>query len=478
MVQHYGIDLGTRNTAAECGSGRLASATGGTVPSAVAYDSLSNEIVIGDDALKVLRSSDAAVRDRWRVALSFKTSLDSDDPLVQTPKGAKLAADVLEDYFRGLVDLANQRGLPPLETAVFSIPVGFGPVSRTRLLEAARLAGIQPQGVVSESTAAYLRIVHQLGNAERVAVVDWGAGTLDVSVLRISGSGALVEESACQGSTVAGDRIDLAIYESLAARARRDGRKIPSIEQIDPQLLRTVLDKCERAKIALSDAAISRDATEIVFAAFTDGIGAAFELSARQLTELTAPLCDLALRVLESAVAEAGLSVAQLDRVIFVGGCTGIRGFRTLAESRYGLSVAFPSSPEWVVASGALEVARGHASFQSVQEFGCVLDDGHFLPLTHSSAFDGSSAQVTVATTEAAELASLVFADRQGDRTTVAGALSVPLQGHIGEPVQIQTTLRRDLTVEIEAWSHCNKRHEDARRLRIANTRFRFKVGK
>jgi len=70
----------------------------------------------------------------------------------------------------------------------------------------------------------------------------------------------------------------------------------------------------------------------------------------------------------------------------------------------------------------------------------------------------------------------LVFAERQAGRTSVAGTLSVPLQGHLGEPVHIKTTLRRDLTVGVKAWSHCCDHAQDVREMSIDNTRFRFRV--
>jgi molecular chaperone DnaK (HSP70) len=429
----------------------------------------------GDAAIDLLRSSDPALRARWSVATSFKTALDSDGPFVQTPQGAKTPAEVLEDYFRGLVALAVKSGRPALKSAVFSIPVGFSARSRARLLHAAESAGIQPIAVVSESTAAYLSMLHGLGAAERVAVVDWGAGTLDVSVLRIMGSssaGFVIEEQACSGSRIAGDHIDMAIYESIAARARADGRQVGTFDQIPVELSRSVLSECEFAKIALG----GLSSHDLVFGPFTDRKPAKFAMTAEDLRSLAAPARAAAFKVLDGAIESSGASIGQFDRIIFVGGCTGIRGFRDEAKSRYGQAATFPTSPEWVVAQGALEVASGHAAYESVQEFGCVLDDGYFLPLTHSANFDGTAEVVQVAATESTRRASLVFAERQAERTSVAGSLSVPLQGHLGEPVHIKTTLRRDLTVGVEAWSQCCDSAWDVREMSIENTRFRFRV--
>jgi hypothetical protein len=92
------------------------------------------------------------------------------------------------------------------------------------------------------------------------------------------------------------------------------------------------------------------------------------------------------------------------------------------------------------------------------------------------SEFNGRSNDVTVAATESTRVASLVFAEQQGSRTSMVGSLSVPLLGHMGEPVGIRTTMRRDLTVHVKAWSHCAREEQDAREMSIDNTRFRFRV--
>ena len=479
MPEHYGIDLGTRNTAVEWKAGRLTAVGAGTIPSAIAYDKLSDEIKCGEEALAILTSPDAELRDRWSVATSFKTALSSDLPFVSAGGRTLTAEQVLRDYFKLLARQASRKEFPELATAVFSIPVGFDAKSRVRLLDAARSAGIEPLGIVGESTAAYLRILHELGAAERVAIVDWGAGTLDISVLRIGsagGLGAVIDEFSCEGSGIAGDRIDAAIYESFAAEARASGRDIPAIENVPAQLRRAVFRAIERAKIALSSRENRVDAFDVPFLAFTDGKFANFRLTGAGLKAIAAQAVSHVFEVLERSIKKAGLAVAQLDRIIFVGGCTRVLGFLEEARRRYAQAAVFPEDREWVVSSGALEVARGHAVYESVQQFGCVLDDGSFLPLSHANAFDGQSSQITVAATESTHLASLVIAERQGERDALVGTLSVPLQGHVGEPVHLRTTLAKDLTVQVRAWSHCGLDSLDSRELTITNTRCRFRV--
>lgn len=471
----YGIDLGTRNTAVECMSGKLSGAMGSTIPSAVAYDSMTDEVRCGDDAMQLLgRTEDVQ---RWSVARSFKTALESDGPFIRAGMRCYSATDVLRDFLRGIVKQVEAADLPPLCDAVLSIPVGFSAVSRERLTQVAHDAGIRVRGLVSESTAAYLQIAQIDGFAQRVAVVDWGAGTLDVSILNITNigvGGAVIEESACLGSMIAGDAIDVAIYQALATKARHQGRSIPPMESVDVAVLRPILSACERAKISLCDEAQPRQEASVVVPVFSDGKLASFTITRSELIELAKPARTAALQVLTDSLERAGLADDQLDRVIFVGGCTRIAGFQEEATRRFGPAVVFPQSPEWTVAGGALRVARGKALYESIQQFCCVLDDGFLFPLTTRQTFDGTSQSIVVATTESTAHAALVFAEREGN--TAIGNLSVPLVGHVGEPVEIATTLKKDLTVEIVAFSQCGDRAKDERAINYANTRFRFRV--
>lgn len=475
MTVVYGIDLGTRNTAVECMSGKLSGATGSTIPSAVAYDSMTDEVRVGDDAMQLLGSAEHV--HRWSVARSFKTALEFDGPFIRAGVRDYSAADVLRDFLRGIVKQVAAAGLPPLCDAVLSIPVGFSAVSRMRLTQAAEDVGIRVHGLVSESTAAYLQIAQVDGFAQRVAVVDWGAGTLDVSILNITNigiGGAVIEESACLGSMIAGDAIDAAVYQALATKARQQGRSIPPMESVDVSVLRPILNACERAKISLCDDALPRHEASVIVPVFSDRKVASFTIARAELIELSKLARTAALQVLSDSLERAGLVDTQLDRVIFVGGCTRIAGFREEARNRFGPAAVFPESPEWTVAGGALRVARGLARYESIQQFCCVLDDGSLFPLTTGQRFDGKSQSIVVATTESTAHAALVFAEREGN--TAIGTLSIPLVGHVGEPVEIQTTLREDLTVEIVAYSRCGDRTKDERRINYANTRFRFRV--
>jgi molecular chaperone DnaK len=476
-MEPYGIDFGTRNTAVDCRRGRLSDEGGRTIPSAVAYDSFSPAMRFGVEAIELLKTKGS--RTRWSVITSFKTALTREQAvLVRTPLGDKTAMDVLTDYLRHLVQRASVDRKPLLEAAAFSIPVGFPAKARRNLLKAARNAGITVKGLVSESTSAYLSVMGQLGGCERAAVVDWGAGTLDVSVVSIAGGGgaqSIIEESACKGSCLAGDEIDRAIYESFATEARLQGRAIPEFEKLPTPLQCSLLRICELEKIAMSEKGEPADA-HVYFEHFADGKLAEFHFSATSLLRITERHRQRLFQIVDEAIADSGVSLDQIDRIMFIGGCTSLIGVREEAGRRYGPKAVIPQSPEWVVAAGALAIADRSASFECLQDFGCVLDDGVFLQLNDHRRFDGKGHDRYVAATDTSGRASLVIASREGSDERMAGAMAVPLQGHVGEPIRITTTLCEDLTVQVQACSTCGIVPEDERSIDIADTRFRFRA--
>lgn len=95
---------------------------------------------------------------------------------------------------------------PDFDEAVFSIPVDFSARARTELLEAAKCIGIKVKGFVSESSAAYISKINDIKAFSKVMVIDFGGGTLDLSILNLKDK--KVYEDAVYGIKFGGDDID------------------------------------------------------------------------------------------------------------------------------------------------------------------------------------------------------------------------------------------------------------------------------
>jgi molecular chaperone DnaK (HSP70) len=136
-----------------------------------------------------------------------------------------------------------------------AIPVGWAPAGRRALRRAAEQAGIRLAGFVSESTAAFAKYRDRFGSVDEVAVFDWGAGTLDISVLRIAGGQhgvSSIEEKHCARSDAAGDTIDTVIAQRLHRQMQQSDQSLPDWEQVDPDERTRLCHQAEFAKIALS----------------------------------------------------------------------------------------------------------------------------------------------------------------------------------------------------------------------------------
>ena len=138
------------------------------------------------------------------IITSFKSMLGTDEEVVIN--GTRYSGKELAALFLKHVKATVQEAGGDLQEAVFSIPVDHSAQARTDLLWAAKEAGIAVKGFVSESSAAYISKFESIKSFSKVMVIDFGGGTLDLSIL--SCRNMHVYEEAVYGVQFGGDDID------------------------------------------------------------------------------------------------------------------------------------------------------------------------------------------------------------------------------------------------------------------------------
>ena len=231
----------------------------------------------------------------------------------------------------------------PVNQAVITVPAYFNDAQRQATRDAGRIAGLEVLRLVNEPTAAALAYGLDKRKAGVVAVYDLGGGTFDISILRLHDG--IFEVLATNGDThLGGDDIDnllLAIaLEDIANEWQRDLGAIPGAVQL---LRRAVI----RAKEDLS---------------FTPRVRLDFEYEGRKYQrELTreaferiiTPIVDRTLGPCRDCLADAGLTVDQIDEVVLVGGSTRIPLVRSVVERLFRARPHTELNPDEVVALGA-----------------------------------------------------------------------------------------------------------------------------
>ncbi|WP_213450141.1 molecular chaperone DnaK [Rhizomonospora bruguierae] len=259
--------------------------------------------------------------------------------------------EISAQVLRKLTDDAARYLGQPVRSAVVTVPAYFDDAQRTATRDAGRIAGLDVLRIINEPTAAALAYgLHHRGH-QTVLVVDLGGGTLDVSVLDV-GDGVVRVRATAGDTHLGGDDFDRRLVDRLAgefARARGvDLRR-------DPAALQRLSEAAERAKVELSE--IERTQVSLPFIAPGNATGTRHlnsTLTREGLEELTADLLERCVAPVRRAMTDAGVTEADLDEVILIGGATRMPAVRALVRRLTGdREPTIVEQPDEVVALGA-----------------------------------------------------------------------------------------------------------------------------
>ncbi len=236
-----------------------------------------------------------------------------------------------------------------VEKAVITVPAYFNDDQRRATKDAGRIAGLEVLRLVNEPTAAALAYGLDKKKGGKIAVYDLGGGTFDISILEV-GDGVF-EVKAVNGDThLGGDNFDQRIIDWLVEEFKKEtGIDLRN----DPMAMQRLKEAAEKAKIELS----SVMETEINLPFITaDASGpkhlikkltrAKFESLIRDLVEKTIEPCELAMK-------DAGITPADVDEVILVGGSTRVPLVQQIVKEIFGKEPRKDINPDEAVALGA-----------------------------------------------------------------------------------------------------------------------------
>lgn len=234
--------------------------------------------------------------------------------------------------------------------AVITVPAYFNDAERQATKEAGQIAGLDVKRIINEPTAAALAYGLDKKNKDmKIAVYDLGGGTFDISILEL-GDGVFEVKSTNGDVHLGGDDFDSRIMNWLADEFKNE--KNIDLRK-DPMALQRLKEAAEKAKIELS----SGNETEINLPYITSIDGVPEHLVKKISRAKFEQLCDdLIKRTLEpcrKAVADAGVSVSEIDEVILVGGSTRIPRIVEEVEKFFGKKPSKGVNPDEVVAVGA-----------------------------------------------------------------------------------------------------------------------------
>ncbi len=233
--------------------------------------------------------------------------------------------------------------------AVITVPAYFNDSQRQATKDAGQIAGLEVMRIINEPTAAALAYGLDKKKNETIAVYDFGGGTFDISILEV-GDG-VVEVKSTNGDThLGGDNIDQRIIDWLVQEFKKDTGVDVSKDQMALQRLK---EAAEKAKIELSAVLETEINLPFLTADASGPKHMSKNLTRARLEQMTADILDRAIGPCKQALADAGLTPAQIDEVVLVGGSTRIPKVQQQVRDLFGKEPNKSVNPDEVVAVGA-----------------------------------------------------------------------------------------------------------------------------
>lgn len=204
--------------------------------------------------------------------------------------------------------------------AVITVPAYFSDSQRQATKDAGRIAGLEVLRIINEPTAASLAYGIDKSDDHTVMVYDLGGGTFDVSILDV-GDGVF-EVKATNGDThLGGDDFDQKIVDWMVAEFKKNEGIDLSNDRMAMQRLR---EAAEKAKIELSGVLTTNINLPFITAGAEGPKHLDMDLTRAKFDELTADLVERTMEPTRKAMADAGLSASDINKVILVGGSSRI----------------------------------------------------------------------------------------------------------------------------------------------------------
>ncbi|MGH1371380.1 MAG: molecular chaperone DnaK [Cellvibrionaceae bacterium] len=375
MGKIIGIDLGTTNSCVsvlEGGAPKVVENAEGdrTTPSIVAFTD-DAEILVGQSAKRqsVTNPTNTLFAVKRLIGRKFKDDVvqkdismvpykivgaDNGDAWVETKGEQKAPPQISAEVLKKMKKTAEDYLGETVTEAVVTVPAYFNDSQRQATKDAGKIAGLDVKRIINEPTAAALAYGMDKAKGDHtIAVYDLGGGTFDISIIEIADVDGehQFEVLSTNGDTfLGGEDFDMTLIEYLADEFKKEN----SIDlHNDPLALQRLKEAAEKAKIELSSAQQTEVNLPYITADATGPKHLVVKLTRAKLESLVEDLVTRSLAPVKQAIADADLSVGEIDDVILVGGQTRMPMVQEKVAEFFGKEARKDVNPDEAVAMGA-----------------------------------------------------------------------------------------------------------------------------
>ncbi|MDR0649691.1 MAG: molecular chaperone DnaK [Synergistaceae bacterium] len=341
-----GIDLGTTNSCVAVKEGDnitvIPNAEGNrTTPSVVAFTK-EGERLVGQLAKR------QAIVNTDRTVISIKRKMGTDHKVKIDDKGyspQEISAMILQKLKRDAEEYLGTQ----VSQAVITCPAYFTDAQRQATKDAGTIAGLEVLRVINEPTAACLAYGADKEGEHKILVFDLGGGTFDVSILDV-GDGVFEVLATSGDNMLGGDDWDNRIVDWMADEFKKsDGVDLKK----DRMAVQRLREAGEKAKVELSSMAETTISLPFITADQNGPRHLELTLTRAKFEDLTRDLLDRVVKPTQSALSDAGLKAAEVDKILLVGGSTRMPMVQKKVRDLLGKDPTKGINPDECVAIGA-----------------------------------------------------------------------------------------------------------------------------
>ena len=346
MGKIIGIDLGTTNSCVAVMEGGkpvvITNAEGArTTPSVVAFTK-TGERVVGEPAKRqAVTNADKTISSIKRhMGTDYKVTIDDKKYSPQ-----EISAMVLQKLKSDAEAYLGEK----VTEAVITVPAYFSDAQRQATKDAGKIAGLDVKRIINEPTAAALSYGLDNEHEQKIMVYDLGGGTFDVSIIEI-GDGVIEVLATAGDNKLGGDDFDNVITDYMLSEFKaKEGVDLST----DKMAMQRLKEAAEKAKKELSAATTTNINLPFITATADGPKHFDMDLTRAKFDELTASLVDRTSGPVQTALKDAGLTAAELDKVLLVGGSTRIIAVQDMVKKLTGKEPFKGINPDECVAIGA-----------------------------------------------------------------------------------------------------------------------------
>ena len=345
MGKIIGIDLGTTNSCVAVMEGGeptvIANAEGFTTPSVVAFKK-DGQRLVGDNAKRqaVTNAEGTVSSIKRHMGTDYKVTIDGKS---YTPQA--ISAMILQKLKADAEAYLGEK----VTEAVITVPAYFNDAQRQATKDAGKIAGLDVKRIINEPTAAALAYGLDNENEQKIMVYDLGGGTFDVSVIEI-GDGVIEVLATSGDNRLGGDDFDKKIMDYMVADFKgKTGIDLSN----DKMAMERVKAEAEDAKKKLSSATQVEISIPFITANEQGPQHLNMTLTKAKFDELTRDLVERTAVPVQNALKDAGITAAELSKVLLVGGSTRIPAVQDKVKQLTGHEPSKKMNPDECVALGA-----------------------------------------------------------------------------------------------------------------------------